>query len=148
MNGSCNGPNPVGANGNICQCTCLDAAAHGPSAAGDLRCNLGANLLFEVGLPCDGTDPFADFGSVCIPFTTQRATALVSDANFNSPGCPGGGPPCYVPAPPQVNDQSGSPLACSVLDGSTTTGLVAVGATNFFGTNLGDVSVGLKTTCQ
>jgi hypothetical protein len=140
-NGACNGPDPVQAGQrDICQCTCLDSAAHGASAAGDLQCNLGSNLVVESAAPCNGTDVTIAIGETCIPVTTQRATGLITDANF-SPGS-------TVPAPPNVNDQSGTALACETLDTSTTTGLSGVGAVNFFGSALGDLSVGLRATCQ
>jgi len=79
-------------------------------------------------------------GETCIPVTTQRATGLISDANFT--------PGSFVPAPPNVNDQSGTGLDCATFDTSTTTGLSGVGAVNFFGSALGDLSVGLRATCQ
>jgi hypothetical protein len=94
--------------------------------------------------PCP--DVIVTFGSTCVPLTTQRATGKIVDANFISAS--------EVPPPPLVNDASGVPLACATLDASTTSGLVAVGATNFFYGDgilswyLGDESDSLKLTCQ
>jgi len=139
-NGACNGPDPVGSNNNICQCTCIDDASHGASDPGDLQCNLGSDLVVETGAPCNGTDVLIPVGQTCIPVTTQRASALITDANFI------GG--AKVPNPPQVNDQVGLPIACATLDTSTTTGLRGIGAVNFFGSALGDLAVGLKATCN
>jgi hypothetical protein len=139
-NGACNGPDGVRpANGDICQIACIDTAAHGPSDPGDLQCNLGSDLVVESGSPCNGTDIIIDVGETCIPVSTQRATSLISDANF-SPGS-------FVPNPPNVNDLSGAPVACATMDGSTVTGLIGVGAVNFFGSALGDLAVGIKATC-
>ncbi len=140
-NGACNGPNPVAAaQKNTCQYSCLNTAAHGPSAAGELQCNLGARLVVENAPPCDGTDIRINVGNSCVPFSTQRASSAVVDANF-SPGA-------TVPLAPAVNSLDGSEIACSALDASTTTGMVAVGAVNFFGSTLGDIASGLRVTCQ
>jgi hypothetical protein len=139
--GACNGPDPVlPAQQNICQCACTDVAAHGASDPGDLQCNLGSSLNVETSAPCDGTDITIAVGQTCIPLSTQRATSSIIDANFT--------PASVVPPPPNVNDQTGAPLACATFDSSTTTGLVGVGAVNFFGSALGDLAVGLKATCQ
>jgi hypothetical protein len=140
-NGACNGPDspPVG----FCQCSCTDNAAFGPSDPGDLQCNLGAKLVVETGAPCDGTDILINVGNACIPVSTQEARGKITDANFI--------PASTVPGPPQspnANDRTGVPLACATVDMSVTTGLTAVGAVNFFGSTIGDLSVGLKTVCQ
>ncbi|MEO8605877.1 MAG: DNRLRE domain-containing protein [bacterium] len=139
-NGACNGPDPVAAmQANICQCTCIDTAAHGPSQAGDLQCRLSANLVVENAAPCNGTDVKINVGQTCLPVSTERANASIIDANFT--------PGAMLPNPPNVNDQTGSRLSCPALD-SGTTGLLGVGVVNFYGSALGDISTGLKVTCQ
>ncbi len=140
-NGACNGPEPVQpSQNNICQCGCLDGAAHGAGDPGDLQCRLRANLVVENLPPCDGVDVRINVGESCIPLTTTRATGLIVDANFT--------PASQVPAAPNVNDQSGSPVGCGTLDASTATGVNAVGLVNFFGSALGDISAGLRIRCQ
>jgi hypothetical protein len=141
--GSCNGPDNPGANANTCQCGCVDPAAFGGSDPGDLQCQLGARLTVESAPPCDGTDTLINVGDACIPLTTQRAHGRIDDANF----APGSTVPGPMPGP-NTNDQSGVPIACATLDASTTTGLSAVGVVNFFGSSIGDLSVGLKATCN
>lgn len=143
-NGACNGPNPIGPNGGVCQYTCANRSAHGASDPGDFQCSLGSNLIVETGAPCNGTDVLISAGQSCVQMTTQRVTALVENANFNTCAVP----PCTVPTTGNINDQSGSPIACATVDASTTTGILAVGAVNFFGSALGDLSAGLKVTCQ
>jgi hypothetical protein len=139
-NGACNGPDPVTEpQRNICQITCIDTAAHGPSDPGDIQCNLGSDLVVETGAPCNGTDILIDVGTTCIPVSTQRASSLITDANFT--------PGSVLPNPPNVNDLSGNAIACETLDSSTTTGLTGVGAVNFFGSALGDLAVGIRATC-
>ena len=54
-------------------------------------------LVVESGAPCDGTDVSIAVGDACIPVTTATAGSLITNANFNPTGCPGGGPPCNVP---------------------------------------------------
>ena len=71
-----------GAHAGICQVTCVDRMAHGPSDPGDTQCNLGLDVTVESAGPCDGTDTILDVGQLCIPLTTQRATATITDANF------------------------------------------------------------------
>ncbi len=139
-NGACNGPNPVGANLQNCQYSCVNLAAHGASAAGDLQCNLGSNLVVEAAAPCDGTDITINVGNTCVPFSTQQASSNIVDANF--------APLSTVPNLSPPNNLIGSQLACATLDASTTTGMVAVGAVNFFGSALGDIASGLRVTCQ
>jgi hypothetical protein len=139
-NGACNGPDPVGSNNNICQISCIDTTAHGASGAGAMQCQLGSDLVVESAAPCNGTDTTIDVGQTCIPVSTQRASSIVNDANFN--------PGSTVPPPPNVNDQLGVSIPCATVDASTVTGLRGVGAVNFFGSALGDLAVGLKATCQ
>jgi hypothetical protein len=151
--GACNGPdNPSMAQQGICQCTCIKTDAFGASDPGDVQCNLGADLTVEMAAPCNGTDLLIDVGNACIPVSTQRAKGRIVDGNF-VPGStvPSAATMCTPPGSPDgshCNDQSGSPLACATVDSSDTTGLAGVGAVNFFGSTIGDLSVGLKATCQ
>jgi hypothetical protein len=151
-NGSCNGPDNAGeAMKNICQCTCINDDAFGGSDPGDLQCNLGADLTVEMQSPCNGTDILINVGQACIPVTTQRAKGKIINGNFvagstvpsavtSCAGSNGTGSDC--------NDRDGAPIACAVLDGGSTTGLSGVGAVNFFGSTIGDLTVGLKAVCE
>ena len=122
-NGSCNGPD-LGPS-NICQCHCINTAAHGASDPGDLQCNLGATVQVEAASPCDGTDVTIDVGNLCIPFSTQRATASIIDANFVA-----------ASVVPQFPNDRRAVRACRMPT-------VVVGVVNSFGSALGDVSVGI-----
>lgn len=140
-NGACNGPNPVTpAQKDTCQYSCVNLAAGGASAAGDFQCNLGSNLVVESAAPCDGTDITINVGNTCVPFSTQVASSLITDANFV--------PAATVPNMSPPNVLNGAELACATLDASTTTGMQIVGAVNFFGSALGDIASGLRVTCQ
>jgi hypothetical protein len=141
--GSCNGPDNPGANAHKCQCSCIKTDAFGGSDPGDLQCNLGADLNVEMAPPCNGTDILIAVGAACIPLSTERAHGRIDNANFTM----GSTVPGAMPGP-NANDQTGSPIDCTTLDASTTTGLAGVGAVNFFGSTIGDLSVGLKATCQ
>jgi len=165
-NGACNGPEPisVGTNDKICQCSCINAAAHGASDPGDFQCNLASNIVVETASPCNGTDILINVGNTCIPVSTEQASGLITNANFNaSKTCSGGfcddslSTPCTSPAdcPPSVvpvvgftNNQTGIPIACATMDSSTVTGWAGVGAVNFFGSTLGDLSVALRAQCN
>ena len=141
-NQACNGPDPVPAPVvGTCQCSCTNTAAHGPSDPGDVQCSLGSNITVETAAPCNGTDTLIAVGNTCIPVSTEAASGDVTNANFNA----GVG---TVPVPPATNNQTGTQLSCATVDASTTSGQVVVGAVNFFGSALGDLSVSLKSTCQ
>jgi hypothetical protein len=136
----CGGPDLLTpAQTNICQCHCINTAAHGPSDPGDMQCQISINLTVETAAPCDATDTILNAGTQCGPISTQRATAMVTDANFF------GG--LTIPTS-GTNDQTGVPIACSTVDTSTLTGLTGVGVLNFFSVpTLNDISAGLKATC-
>jgi hypothetical protein len=141
LRGACNGPDNLGAaQKDICQCTCLDNAAHGASEPGDLQCNLGSSLLVENGAPCGDGDVKIEVGSTCIPVTTQRATGRITDSNFTAGAT--------VPGAGVVNDNQGTTVSCATLDAGTVSGIQGVGAANFFGSALGDLAVGLRAQCQ
>jgi hypothetical protein len=164
--GACNGPdNLPAARANLCQCNCLDTAAHGPGVAGDLQCNLGSSLLVENAAPCGGncdgpgtetcphgmnsecpagekciTDVKISVGSTCIPVTTERASSLISNANFAAGST--------VPGEGNSNDIAGATVSCAAFDAGMLSGVTGVGAVNFFGSALGDLAVGLRATCK
>ena len=81
-NGACNGPDPVGANADICQCNCINPASGPAAVAGDLQCPLGVHITVETNPPCDGSDVLIDLGNSCITQTTRQASTLITDANF------------------------------------------------------------------
>jgi hypothetical protein len=141
--GSCNGPDNPAANANKCQCSCIKTAAFGGSDPGDLQCNLGADLKVEMAPPCNGTDVLINVGKACIPVTTQEAKGKIVNANFAT----GATVPGAAPGP-DANDRQGGAVACDTFDSGTTTGLAGVGAVNFFGSTIGDLTVGLKAVCQ
>jgi hypothetical protein len=151
-NGSCNGPDNAGAAmKNVCQCTCIKSDAFGGSDPGDVQCNLGAALTVEQQSPCNGTDILISVGNACIPVTTQRAKGRINNGNFvagstvpaGNTFCPdanGSGADC--------NDRNGVPVICETLDAGGVSGLTGVGAVNFFGSTIGDLTVGIKAVCQ
>lgn len=139
-NGACNGPDPVGANFDICQCTCIDAVAGAAGRAGETQCNLGAVLNVEQSAPCDGSDVTIALGSACIPLTTATVSTLMTDANFTTG--------VTVPKTGTPASSSGAPLACSALVDGELSGLGARGAINFFGSALGDLAAVLAADCQ
>ena len=145
-NGNCNGlePNPPS---GICQCTCIDRAAYGASDPGDFQCEASMHITVEenpgTGAPCDGTEIIVDAGEFCMPISTQRASGVIFSANGTND---------QIPNPASLNDALGTPIDCSDFNSGNLTGLVGVGAINFFGAQvLGtpqDISVGLSFTCQ
>jgi hypothetical protein len=147
-NGACNGPDPVGFTANICQCQCVNTVAGEAARPGDFQCQLGVTLVVEDGTPCDGTDVAIAVGDACIPVTTSSASSLITNANFNPPGCPGGGPPCHLPTEGQILNL-GTPVACTAYDeGDSVSGLTGVGVVNLFGSALGDIATELFAVCK
>ncbi|MBX3026534.1 hypothetical protein KF840_16640 [bacterium] len=138
--GACNGPDPVGANFDICQCSCLDPAAGAAGRPGEMQCNLGAALTVERAAPCDGTDITINLGSACVPLTTATASTLITTANFNASAT--------VPKNGTPASSSGAPVTCSALSSRDLAGLKARGAINLFGSALGDLAVLLGADCQ
>jgi hypothetical protein len=146
-NGACNGPDPVGSAANLCQCQCVNTAAGPEARAGDFQCQLGSSLVVETAAPCDGMDVAIAVGTACIPVTSGTAEASITNANLNPEGCPGGGPPCMLPASgPAIN--SGAPVACENYDTGPLTGAKGVGVVNFFGSALGDIVTELFAVCK
>jgi hypothetical protein len=81
----------------------------------------------------------------------------------NTPGktfpylCDTNGFPCLPPSDPlcgptgnclYAGQLTGTPIDCSTLSDSTTTGLVAVGGVNFYDSTIGDLTVGITFVCQ
>lgn len=138
-NGACNGPDPVGGNADICQCTCIDRSAGDAGRNGELQCNLGVILTVERNAPCDGGDVIIDLGTSCIAQTTATASTLMTNANFNMTTVPGSGVPAM---------SSGAPIECAALTAGDLTGLKVRGAVNFFGSALGDLATVFAADCQ
>lgn len=136
--GACNGPDPVASNRrDICQCQCLNLGAGAPGGAGELQCQLGADINVENNAPCGDGDVKIVVGRTCIPLTTATATTQINNANFSTSS---------VPSSPASN--TGSRIACSAIDGDTTSGLQLRGVANFFGSTIGDLAVELFSNCQ
>jgi hypothetical protein len=138
-NGACNGPDPVGAKADICQCNCINPAAGPPGVAGDLQCNLGVNLTVEMNPPCNGSDVIIDLGNSCITQTTARASTLITHANFGTGTVPATGTPAT---------SAGAPIMCEPLTAGSLSGLKVRGVVNFFGSALGDIASLFAADCQ
>jgi hypothetical protein len=138
FDGVCNGPEPVGTNSHICQCTCENLSSGSGSRPGEVQCNLGVNIVIEASEPCDGLDPVINIGNSCFPITTAPVTDLFTNANFN-----GGQLPVTGEAVTE-----GLPVECSTIRDGSVSGLATRGAVNFFGSALGDLAVELFATCQ
>ena len=144
-NGICHGPDPVPSEQrDVCRCTCLVEGRYGPSADGDLQCTVGVHLRVEQSPLCDGSRVVIDLGDVCMPLSSGRVTATMHDAN----GIPCPTPGCQVPLSPDVNDHIGQPVSCQSFDDAAVSDLTLVGAANFFGTWLGDLSAAMTLRCQ
>ncbi|HSP97123.1 MAG TPA: hypothetical protein VL049_07745, partial [Candidatus Dormibacteraeota bacterium] len=139
-NGACNGPDPVGASFDVCQCSCIDAAGGAAGRAGEMQCTLGAALTVERSAPCGGGDVTIDLGSACIPLTTATTSTLITDANFTATTTV---PKNGVPAA-----SSGAPVGCPALVAGELSGYKARGAINFFGSALGDLAALFAADCQ
>ena len=134
-NGACNGPDPVGARADICQCQCIDTMAGEASRAGDFQCQLGASLVVERTAPCDGSDVSIAVGGACIPVTTSTGEAQIINANGGT-GTLG----------PFLN--TGNPVPCGNYETGPLTGIKGIGVVNFFGSALGDISTELFPVCK
>jgi hypothetical protein len=138
--GSCNGPDFVGL-GNVCDCTCLDAAVGGPSVAGALQCQLAFNLTVEPipgnGEACDGNDVSIRVGDTCSPLTTETATGVLTNANNGGAQVPPGG-----------FTDTGLPGNCASLATSNTSGIRLVGAAEFYASTIGDINSQLRVICE
>jgi hypothetical protein len=127
----------VPAHGNVCQCQCLDLAG-APSAAGGLRCELGARIRIEATLPCDGTDVLSDTGDRCLPLTTETTQATLVDRD-HEPG---------ETLPAGVDVFGGAPVSCDALRAGGAEGLLLASAANAFDVALaGDVYLVFALEC-
>jgi hypothetical protein len=142
VNGNCNGFDPISPmTANLCQCSCIDRAAYGAGPPGTLQCEVGVEFTIEAAAPCDDTDVTIALRSTCVPMSSQRASAVIHNANYGSSPS--------VPLVAGANDQSGAALTCAALDGNGAAGLELVGAFNLFGvTQFGDTSFGVRAVCE
>jgi len=136
--GSCNGPDPVASNKEICQCECLNLAYGNAARSGELQCHLGTNIkVVDVSADCTAA-PLISVGQACIPLTTELVSSVIDHANFTDATLPAAGP---------VHDE-GSPIACADLQTTGTSGMKLRGAVSFFGSALGDLVIEFFTDCQ
>jgi cysteine-rich repeat protein len=131
--GSCPGGDPV-AHGNHCNCRCVEIGGI-PSRPGALQCNVRAGLSIETALPCDGHDVTITTIQQCVPFTTERTTGEVLQANFGTGTI---GPLSSL----------GRATSCAALAADVTTDLEVVAAVSFIDTKLGDLMVQFRIGCQ
>jgi hypothetical protein len=106
-----------------------------PSRPGALQCNVRAGLSIETAPPCDGNDVSITTIQQCVPFTTERTTSEVLQANFKT-GTIG----------PLSN--LGTPTPCAALAADVTTDLEVVATMSFIDTMLGDLMVQFRIGCQ
>ncbi len=85
--------------------------------------------------------------TACIPVTSSTGESKITNANGNPEGCPGGGPPCMLPAGGPVFN-TGNPVPCANYDAGPLTGIKGVGVVNFFGSALGDIVTELFAVCK
>ncbi len=149
--------------GNICGCSCLELGGV-PSRPGALQCNVGVSIVVEsntdapCGQQCNGgvnhgqscvNDVFCPGGVCeddtlmvmdrrCIPITTETASGLIVDTNNTSPKEIETGHGASV----------GVPTLCDDLATSMTTGMELVGVVNFLDSNLGDLAIAARFSCQ
>ncbi|MFN8640848.1 MAG: hypothetical protein U0802_04005 [Candidatus Binatia bacterium] len=138
--GACNGPDPVGANFDVCQCSCIDAAAGAAGRPGEMQCNLGATLAVEAAAPCGDGDVTINLGSACIPLSTAAVSTFITNANFTST--------VTVPKNGVPATAVGAPVECAALVADQLTGFKARGAINFFGSRLGDLATIFAADCR
>ncbi|MEO8602132.1 MAG: hypothetical protein ABI629_06115 [bacterium] len=137
--GSCYGADPVGLNGDVCQCICERDGVGSGARPGELECPLGVSLSVETAPPCDGADVLFSIGDRCAPFTTAPVTNLLANANFTSGDLPVDG----------VALHEGLPVPCAdLVGGNGVSGLRMTSAADFFGTALGDLAVEIFAECQ
>ena len=135
--GACNGPDPVGANANVCQCTCQSTYG-GIGRPGEMQCGLGVALRVETALPCDNADTVLALAPSCIQLTTGQSRDVLHHADFGAADLPLSGPAENV----------GSPVSCLGLQAGTTSGLALRGAVNLLGSNIGDLATEVFVNCQ
>jgi cysteine-rich repeat protein len=131
--GSCPGGDPV-AHVDQCNCNCVEIGGI-PSRPGTLQCNVRAGLVIERELPCDGNDVSITTVQLCVPFTTERATGAVLQANFGTETI---GPLSSL----------GTPASCAALAADVTTALEVVASMSFIDTKVGDLIVRFRIGCE
>ncbi len=138
--GSCDGPDGAGL-GNICDCTCLNSAVGGASAAGTLQCQLAFNLTVEPnsgnGMICDGADVSINVGDTCAPLSTQSAMSVINNGNNGGTQFPPGGA-----------NLVGAPTDCTLLGAGNTSAITLQGAAIFYASTIGDLNSLLTVDCQ
>ena len=92
--------------------------------------------MVEIDPPCGDGDVLIALGESCITLTTGAAEDVLLQSN-NVPTAQLG---------PVINQ--GTPLACSILAGGSSSGMKLRGAVNFFGSSIGDVLIGLLFDCK
>jgi hypothetical protein len=96
-NGACNGPDPVGAKANICQCNCINPAA-GPAGSPATCSATSASTSRRDEPAVRRNDVIIDLGNSCITQTTAMASTLITHANFGTGTVPANGTPPRAPA--------------------------------------------------
>jgi hypothetical protein len=138
--GLCNGPDPVAARRERCQCQCVDATAGGAARAGELQCNMATALkVVDMMAACDAPATI-DYGSACAALTTATASSIIHDTNFTTNTLPAAGPV----------QLDGEPLMCSAFDSGTLTGTEIRGVVTFLGSTItiGDIIAAVSVNCQ
>lgn len=153
--GSCNGKdlrdsevnNPDALkNRNVCGCQCIKQGG-AASRAGAVNFQVAAQIIVEVGPPCDQGAVLLTLAPQCIPLTTETSSGVLTNAN-NNRNCPNDepGPGCA-----QIPDQgklvrTGVPVPCSSLPDVSEMNIV--GNISFFDSTIGDIETVLDWTCR
>ena len=112
----------------LCQCSCIAQGIGNPSRPGAIQCAVGLHTTIELNPPCGDGDKTIDITPVCLPVTTETATANFDYADPGAPssfdgitllGSPGGG--------------------CEALITSVTADSSLVGHSSNFDSTIGDV---------
>jgi hypothetical protein len=127
-NEDCAGGSLSAPHAGLCQCSCIAQGIGDPSRPGAIQCAVGLHTTIEAAGPCDGVDRTISITPVCLPVTSETASASFVLANPSTPGSfdgitllgdPGGG--------------------CDALITSVTAGSSLVGHSSNFDSAIGDV---------
>jgi hypothetical protein len=127
-NEDCAGGSLGAPHAGLCQCSCIAQGIGDPSRPGAIQCAVGLHTTIEAAGPCDGVDRTISITPVCLPVTSETATASFVLANPSTPGSfdgitlegdPGGG--------------------CDTLITSVTAGSSLVGHSANFDSDIGDL---------
>jgi hypothetical protein len=127
-NEDCAGGSKSAPHASFCQCVCIAQGIGSPSRPGAIQCEVGLHTTIEANGPCDELDKTIDITPVCLPVTSETATAIFDYADPGEPssfdgmtlqGDPGGG--------------------CDALITSVTAGSSLVGHSANFDSTIGDV---------